>query len=123
MSTSTRRGREFWERASAEVDAGASLDTVARRLGVKSSTLKWWRWRLRADQRKSDSKSRRKAPAKPFRRRTKRQEHFLPVVVRDVPAPVADAVAVVVDGVRLHVPIGADPAYVARLVEALRARC
>lgn len=120
---SSRRGREFWERASAEVDAGATLDTVARRLGVKVNTLKWWRWRLRADQRKSKSSSRRKAVGKLPRRRAKPQGHFLPVVVRDVPAPVADAVAVVVDGVRIHVPIGADPIYVARLVEALRARC
>lgn len=120
---SSRRGREFWERASAEVDAGASLDTVARQLGVKVNTLKWWRWRLRAEQRKSKSSSRRKAAPKPRRRRAKPPGHLLPVVVRDVPAPVADAVAVVVDGVRLDVPVGADPVYVARLVEALRARC
>lgn len=120
---SNRRDREFWEQASADVDAGATLDTVARRLGVKVNTLKWWRWRLGAEQRKSKSSSRRKAPAKPRRRRAKPPGHFLPVVVRDVPAPVADAVAIVVDGVRIHVPVGADPVYVARLVEALRARC
>lgn len=104
----TRHDRGFWERACGEVERGAKVSEVARRLGVRAGTLSWWRWRLG-----------REAP-KP--RRPKRAE-FLPVVMAE---PVRSAPAVVqveASGVRLHLEVGTDVGYVAALVAAIRTTC
>jgi transposase-like protein len=104
-----RHQREFWERAFREVERGAKVGEVARRLGVRAGTLSWWCWKLRR--------------LEPGRRRQSRAE-FLPVVVAQqaVPMPVA-AVEVEASGVRLHVEIGTDVEYVSALVAAIRRRC
>ena len=94
--------RRFWEQASAEVDAGERIATVAGRKGVRPRTLTWWRWKLKSEKR-----------VKP---------QFLPVIVRErVQSPTA--VEVVVGDVTVRVPVGTDVAYVASVTSALRRRC
>jgi transposase-like protein len=105
-----RHDRQFWERASREVDGGSRVADVARRLGVRAGTLSWWRWRLH-----------REAPP-PARRGG---AEFLPVVIAE-PARVLQASAVEVEtsgGVRVRVELGTDVGYVASLVAAIRSRC
>jgi transposase-like protein len=104
-----RHDRQFWERASREVDGGSRVADVARRLGVRAGTLSWWRWRLHQE-----------APTSKRRGGTE----FLPVVIAE-PARVLQASAVEVEtsGVRVRVELGTDVGYVASLVAAIRSRC
>ena len=105
-----RHEREFWEHASREVDRGARVVDVARRLGVRPRTLSWWRWNLG-----------RQKPA--VRRRT---ATFLPVVIgegRSTPVAMTVPIELEACGVRIRVEIGADVGYVASLVAAIRSRC
>lgn len=106
---SKRHTRAFWEQAAARVADGETTAVVARKLGVRPRTLTWWCWRLKRE----GSESRKAA--------------FLPVVVRPVPrtsvVSAPEALELVVDGVVLRVPVGADPSYVADLLAALRDRC
>ena len=81
---------------------------MARQLGVRPATLAWWCWKLRQKE----------SP--------KQKPEFLPVVVRAESSRAACApmgVALAVEDVVMRVPVGADPAYVAALVGALRDRC
>ena len=99
-----RHSREFWQRLVLEVAAGATVGDVATRHGVRPRTLAWWRWRLGAES----------AP------------RLLPVIVsrRNTSADVQrKGVEVVVSDVRLRIEVGADVAYVAALVDALRGAC
>jgi transposase-like protein len=102
-----RHDRQFWERASREVDSGSRVADVARRLGVRAGTLSWWRWRLH-----------REAPPPEHRGGAE----FLPVVIAE-PARVMRAVEVETRGVRVRVELGTDVGYVASLVAAIRSRC
>jgi transposase-like protein len=70
--TTVRRNREFWERAVREVERGAAVSAVARRLAVRPGTLSWWRWHLRNDRETRETAQRRPRVAK---------AEFLPVVV------------------------------------------
>jgi hypothetical protein len=99
-----RHPRSFWETRVAELDAGESVDDVARRHRVKATTLRWWRSALRREQAE--------VPA------------FLPVVVRRAPllGGAAPLELVVGDAV-LRVPIGADVDYVAALLRAVGLPC
>jgi transposase-like protein len=106
---SKQRGRAFWERAFAQVEAGQRPAEVARRLGVSPKTLSWWCWRLRKDQQEGVAVE-------------VAREEFLPVVVRDL-VPVSGAVELAVADVQLRVPVGTDTSYVAELTQALRSRC
>jgi hypothetical protein len=101
-----RHERGFWERACDEVERGAKVGEVARRLRVRAGTLSWWLWKLRRES--------------PKRRRRKPAE-FLPVVIAE---PVRPAVVELeASGVRLRVEPGTDVRYVAELVAAIRATC
>jgi transposase-like protein len=95
-----------------EVEAGATLAQVARRHGVRVSTLKWWRWQHRR--------------GKVARSATKATVQMVPVRVRE-PAQAEkttiDVVEVVVRGALIRVRVGQDAAYVAELAAALAARC
>jgi transposase-like protein len=104
-----RHQREFWERAFREVERGAKISEVARRLGVRAGTLSWWCWKLRGGE--------------PDRRRECRAD-FLPLVLAEqaVPMPVA-AVEVEASGVRLRLEVGTDVEYVSALVAAIRRKC
>jgi transposase-like protein len=106
-----RHDREFWERACREIRRGGKVSEVAARLGVRSGTLSWWLWKLRGE------RAGRKAGAR---------TRFLPVVVSEplttTPLPTR-SVALEFDGVRVHVEVGTDVAYVAALVRAIRSAC
>lgn len=106
-----RHDHEFWERACREIRRGGRVSEVAARLGVRSGTLSWWLWKLRGE------RSGRKAGAR---------TRFLPVVVSEplatTPTP-ARGLTLEVGGVRVHVEVGTDVAYVAALVRAIRAAC
>lgn len=105
---SKRRGREFWERLSAEVDGGRSAEEVARRHGVKVTTLRWWRWQLGRQGKKSAKK---KAPA------------LVPVVVKE-PSPARTGyVEILAGGVIVRFEVGTDVDYVAKLVANLERAC
>ena len=94
-----------------EVERGASVDEVARRHGVRSGTLAWWRWQLR---RGTVARSATKAV------------QMVPVRVRSASrAAVApdDVLEVVVPGALVRVKVGQDAEYIATLAAALAARC
>jgi transposase-like protein len=103
-----RHDRGFWERACREVERGAKVGEVARRLGVRAGTLSWWLWKLRQDG---------QTP-----RRT-RGAAFLPVVIDERTLPAPAVVHLEASGVRLHVEVGTDVRYVAALVAAIRSTC
>jgi transposase-like protein len=92
-----RRGREFWERALAEVAAGERLVDVARRHRVQPRTLSWWRWKLKSE--------------------GQRDPLLLPVVVASDDSGVVE---VRVGDLIMRVACGTDVTYVASLVAALR---
>lgn len=105
-----RRERKFWRRLWAKVEAGSSVAEVARRYGVSDRRLKWWCWKLRAEQRAGQEST--EAP------------RLLPVVLREPDLAVSAAPRELViewREVRVHVPVGADTGYVAALLGALRA--
>ena len=117
----SRHSREFWEKAVGEVEAGAKLGTVARQRGVRPATLSWWRWRLRSEG--GHAKQKRKVR----RQKGPSTGQLLPVIVATGPSNAARAsdgfVELFVGEVRVRVPEGTDPRYLASLAEALRAGC
>lgn len=107
-----RRARAEWAELVREVEAGASLDQVARRHGVRVGTLKWWRWQLRS--------------GKVARSATKTAVQMVPVRVRESARaiePADDVVEVLVRGAMVRVRVGQDATYIAELAAALAARC
>lgn len=80
-----RHAAEWWAARVAEVGVTGDVETVARRHGVKASTLRWWRTELRK------------------RARTIASPRLLPVVVKATP-PVR---ACAVDTLEVLVEIGA----------------
>ena len=103
-----RHDRGFWERACAEVERGAKVADVARRIGVRAGTLSWWLWKLRREV--------------PKERRGKRPS-FLPVVIAQRVRSGPAVVELEANGVRLRVEAGTDVRYVADLLAAIRAAC
>lgn len=87
----------------AEVEAGASVDDVARRYRVRDTTLRWWRTQVRRD-----------GSASPMR--------LVSVAARSVSAP-AGPVEITCGGFVLRVEPGTDVDYVAALARALGAAC
>jgi hypothetical protein len=115
--TTVRRSREFWERAVREVERGAAVAVVARRLTVRPGTLSWWRWHLR-----KESGTR---PRASVRRRSRiAKAEFLPVVVsQSTPTGRAALVEIDAGSARVRVEAGVDVRYVVALVQALRSAC
>lgn len=105
-----RRSREEWKELVREVEAGDSIDQVARRHGVRAGTLKWWRWQLRRGT---------------VARSATKSVQMVPVQVRQAPpvTAVEDVVEVLVRGALVRVRIGQDPRYIAELAAALGERC
>ena len=103
-----RRSRAEWVRIVAEADRGGSVESVARRHGVKPRTLSWWRWRLRRVQGAASEAI--------------TVHRMLPVVVPDLRAvrESYDEIVVEVREFRVRIGTGADVGYVASLVDALR---
>ena len=105
-----RRTREDWAALVEQLDASAcSVAGFCRRHRVRASTLKWWRWRLRAEQRPT-------ALAKPSAR-------LLAVDVVDGAPLRSTALVIATAGIELRVEVGTDVEYVGALVSALRSRC
>ena len=97
------RGRAFWERVSAEVEAGASTQAeIARRHGVSQAQVSRWVRRLRADGPR---------PAVP---------QLLPVRITGA-AVAPRRCALVLSDLRFEFESGTEVAYVAAVVAALRA--
>lgn len=88
----------------AEVEAGASAASVARRRGLNLRTLQWWMGVLRRE-----ARGRAHGP------------RILPVVV--APEVSAVAVEVSVGPFAIRVPHDADLEFVVRLAARLRAEC
>ena len=88
--------------AIAEHERGASIAALARRLGVKPSTLVWWRSELK-------------------RRDRKRSEPgpLLPVRLASPPAPSRDFELALPGGVQLRIPAGFDSRDFDRLLGVL----
>lgn len=90
--------------AIAEHERGASIAVLARRLGVKPSTLVWWRSELkRRDRRRVELGS----------------EPLLPVRVAPSPAPSRDFELALPGGVQLRIPAGFDTSDFDRLLGVL----
>ena len=92
--------KEFWARLCGEVERGTAIGTVAQRYGVKLSTLRWWRSRLR------------------------RGDHsvalrLLPVVVTRAAIDEVIHIDVAVRNLVVRVPVGADIEFAAAFVRAL----
>lgn len=102
----------FWEKLVAEAERSGLIEEVARRHGVSSKALRWWRWRIR------------RGTVAPSATKTKPVQ-MLPVRVRDPKVVVAsdELVEVVVRGAIIRVRVGHDVRYVAELASALAARC
>lgn len=86
-----------------EVEAGASLDEVARRHRVRDTTLRWWRTQVRRD-------------------RSASSVRLVAVTAPSMSASMG-RVEVACGGVVLRVEVGTDVAYVAALARALGASC
>lgn len=100
--------RRFWSALVARYEgSGRSRREFATEAGVGLPIFQYWLYKLR---RERDTKAVRKTPAPEVR--------LVPITVRA--RPVATALDLRVAGVRLRVPVGADPAYVASLAVALR---
>lgn len=110
-----RRSREEWKELVREIEAGESIEQVARRHGVRVGTLKWWRWQFRRGTvARSATKAVQMVPVRV------RQAPRVPAVVDDV---VDDVVEVLVRGALVRIRIGQDPRYIAELAAALGERC
>ena len=96
-----RHPRAFWIEAVAELDAGASVDEVARRRRVNAGTLRWWRTELR--------------------RQARRPPRLLPVIA--APIVTTRAIEVTVGSAVLRIEPGTDVSYVAALVRAIGTAC
>ena len=109
-----RRSRAEWEALIREMEAsGQSVARFSARRGLKAETLQWWRWKLQR--------------AEPVSRNAKASFRLMPVDVIES-AAAADvwnpaSIDVSVGDIAVRVPVGTEPAYVASLIAALRARC
>ena len=85
-----------------EIERGERIADVARRHRVQPKTLAWWRWKLRAP------------------RTSSVDARLLPVVVKQAEARFESLIELRVRDVTVRIAGGADVAYVAALVDALR---
>jgi len=89
--------------------SGRSRKEFAADAGVGLAIFQYWLYKLRRE--RGSVTGGRKAPVSEVR--------LVPVTIRPRPAATM-GVEIRVAGVRLRVPMGADPGYVARLAAALR---
>jgi len=109
-----RHSRAEWESLIAEMEAsGQSLGRFSARRGLELRTLQWWRWKLRR--------------AAPVVGNAKALVRLIPVDVIESAAAadvgVGAPVEISLGDLVVRIAVGTEPAYVAALVEALRARC
>jgi hypothetical protein len=102
--------RRFWTALMARFEgSGRSRRDFAAEAGVGLAIFQYWLYKLRRE--RHEAMTVRKAPVAEVR--------LLPVTVR-ARTSTSVRLEIRVAGVRLRVPIGADPGYVARLSAALR---
>jgi hypothetical protein len=98
--------RRFWTAVVARFEgSGKSRREFAAKAGVGLAIFQYWLYKLRRE--------------RGVQARSVPEVRLVPVTVRARPLAPA-RLEVNVAGVRLRVPVGADPAYVARLAVALR---
>ena len=108
-----RHRAEWWAKRIEELAQGGDAEEIARRHGVKTRTLIWWRSQLR----------------KKARERTGRKPRLLPVVVRSAPRPVralaksALEVFVEVGDVRMTLRGAVTAEHLAAIVSASARAC
>lgn len=116
-----RKTRAEWEAWIAEIAAGRPAREISRREGLRHETLLWWKWRIGRDREAKVKTKKSNAAKKPI---TRALATFLPVEsLERHHAPTSHEVTIEVAHVALHVPVGADPRYVAALVHAIHASC
>ncbi len=98
---SRSKGRAFWQRVIADVDAGMAQAAAARKHGVSTSGLGYWVRRLR------------RGPPRPA------EPRLLPV--RITGASSALRCSLLVNELRFEFEEGTSPGYIAAVVQALRA--
>jgi transposase-like protein len=98
---SRSKGRAFWQRVIADVDAGMAQADAARKHGVSTSGVGYWMRRLHRE------------PPRPA------EPRLLPV--RLTSASSALPCSLLVNELRFEFEEGTSPAYVAAIVQALRA--
>ena len=97
-----------YRKAMAEHERGASLASVAKRLGIKTSTLSWWKSELRR-------RDRQRAKPKP------KANRLLPARIPLTPPPAKPRFEVALpSGPILRVPPGFDGEDFARLIDVLQ---
>jgi len=102
--------RRFWTGLVARFEgSGRSRREFAAEAGVGLAIFQYWLYKLRREREAVTGE--RKAPVSEVR--------LVPVTVRPRPAAIT-GLEIKVAGVRLRVPVGADPGYVARLAAELR---
>ncbi len=114
-SKPTRREREVEQALEAGQRQGEGEDAVARRLGIRVSTLRWWatQIRCRAARRQEAGEACEGALAAPS---------FVEVhVQRSRPAPGFEVL--IENGREVRVPLGFDAGELARLVDVLERSC
>jgi hypothetical protein len=105
--------RRFWSDLVARFEgSGKSRKAFAAEAGVGLAIFQYWLYKLR-----------REAQAGAIRKAASKELRLVPVAVRARVVPAH--IEVRVSGVRLRVPVGVDPGYVAQVAFALRetARC
>jgi transposase-like protein len=98
-----RHPRSYWEKLVAEINAGASVASVAQRHRVRDTTLRWWCSQLRTDKPSSAV------------RLVSVEMSSISVPIRHVEIRCGNAV--------LRVEEGTDVGYVAALARALSSAC
>ena len=109
-----RRSRAEWESLITEMEvSGQGIVRFSAGRGLEPRTLQWWRWKLRR--------------AEPVVGNAKALVRVIPVDVIESAAAADVGVGVPVEisfgDLVVRIAVGTEPAYVAALVEALRARC
>ena len=103
--------RRYWSRLVARFEeSGQSQTRFTREAGVGLAAFRYWLYRLRSER-----------PASTTERRPRETEdvRLVPVEVRSQPSGSA-RLDLRVAGLRVLVPVGADPRYVAQVAMALR---
>ena len=101
--------RRFWSALVARFEgSGRSRKEFAAEAGVGLPIFQYWLYKLRSER-----------DGRAFRKVTAPEVRLVPVTVRARPV-VPARLELHVAGVRVRVPVGSDPGYVARLATALR---
>jgi transposase-like protein len=114
-----RSDRAEWQkRVERWLDSGLSAKEFAAETGLKPSTLSYWKWRLRAEQRKAEGTAARSTP----RGKPKDPEPVPTFFEVSSGMPVTAPLELVISGaVTVRVPIGFDDQTLGRVLRVLGA--